>query len=132
MKSQLERLSGLFFVVSLFVVSALVKPGWVDTVPLCLFKIYTGLDCPGCGLSRGFVAFFHGHFRQAIFYNAMVPVLILSFSLTGVRTYYRYSNFRNASRWHWTSAQGQRWISRLFAVLFMGQWLAKIFWHLLH
>ncbi len=37
--------------------------------PLCSLKRYTGLDCPGCGLTRSFIATAHGQFRAAVAHN---------------------------------------------------------------
>ncbi len=131
-KFEPKGLTSVFIVVALFALSACVQPNWVETLPLCLFKVYSGLDCPGCGLTRGFVAFFHGHFRRAIFYNAMVPVLVLSFTLVAIKACWRSVVFFNGIHSSWTSPQGQKWISRLFCILFLGQWITKLFWHLLH
>jgi hypothetical protein len=48
--------------------------------PPCLFKKWTGLNCPGCGSARALHAMLHGHFLQALNYNLMVvlctPVVI--------------------------------------------------------
>ncbi len=37
--------------------------------PRCLFKLITGLDCPGCGMQRALHAFLQGHFKEAVQYN---------------------------------------------------------------
>lgn len=48
---------------------------------LCPIKTLTGLDCPGCGITRMFVALSHGHIYQAFRYNPLVfielPILII-------------------------------------------------------
>ena len=31
----------------------------------CPFHAYTGLDCAGCGMTRGITALFHGHFTES-------------------------------------------------------------------
>ncbi len=47
--------------------------------PVCpLFKL-TGFACPGCGLTRGFHALFHGDFLTALGFNAMLPVYLILF-----------------------------------------------------
>lgn len=38
-------------------------------MPKCLFKILTGLNCPGCGIQRAIHALLHGHIAEAIHYN---------------------------------------------------------------
>lgn len=48
--------------------------------PVCpLFKL-TGLACPGCGLTRGFHALFHGDVSTALGFNAMIPVYAFIFA----------------------------------------------------
>jgi hypothetical protein len=39
----------------------------------------TGLACPGCGLTRGFHALFHGDVLTAIDFNAMIPIWVFVF-----------------------------------------------------
>lgn len=41
--------------------------------PQCPLFQLTGFHCPGCGLTRGFHAFFHGDFLMAFDYNALIP-----------------------------------------------------------
>jgi hypothetical protein len=45
---------------------------------ICTWKRLFGLDCPGCGLTRCFVALAHGYFRQAWQFN---PAGFLIFAL---------------------------------------------------
>ncbi len=42
--------------------------------PVCPLYKLTGLACPGCGLTRGFHALFHGDILTALGFNAMLPV----------------------------------------------------------
>lgn len=42
--------------------------------PTCPLYSMTGIACPGCGLTRGFHALFHGDFLTALGYNAMLPI----------------------------------------------------------
>jgi hypothetical protein len=32
---------------------------------LCPFRAFTGLDCPGCGITRALVLAFHGHWKES-------------------------------------------------------------------
>ena len=61
------------FVVSYF------NPTTAGFFPVCpLFKL-TGILCPGCGLTRGFHALFHGEILNALHFNALLPVFTLVF-----------------------------------------------------
>lgn len=49
-------------------------PSTYNFFPVCpLFKL-TGFACPGCGLTRGFHALFHGDVLSALHFNALIPV----------------------------------------------------------
>jgi hypothetical protein len=47
--------------------------------PVCPFHALTGLNCPGCGLTRGFHALFQGDVLTALHFNALLPVYLLLF-----------------------------------------------------
>src|SRR5215216_2536549 len=47
--------------------------------PVCPLYSMTGFACPGCGLTRGFHALFHGDIVSALDYNALIPVFVLTF-----------------------------------------------------
>ena len=44
---------------------------------LCVFHHLTGLDCPGCGMTRAFHALSHGHLGEALSLNLIAPVLFV-------------------------------------------------------
>ena len=52
--------------------------------PVCPLYTYTGLACPGCGLTRGFHALFHGDLYTALDYNALIPMWVVVFGLVFV------------------------------------------------
>lgn len=41
----------------------------------CLFKQVTGLDCPGCGMTRASLAFLNGDIYQSFRWNMLVYIL---------------------------------------------------------
>ncbi len=45
--------------------------------PACISRIVLGMPCPGCGLTRSFVALSAGDLSAAIAFNPMGPVLYL-------------------------------------------------------
>ncbi len=68
---------------------------------MCPFHNLTGTPCPGCGLTRSFVALGHGRFRDAFFYHPAGPVLFAgmlaylvlalpNFNLEWLRPYGKY------------------------------------------
>jgi hypothetical protein len=67
-------------------------PTTTHFLPVCPLYSLTGFACPGCGLTRGFHALFHGDLVTALDFNALIPMwtvifgyLFASFVLTVVR-----------------------------------------------
>ena len=67
-------------------------PTTVHFFPVCPLYYLTGFACPGCGLTRGFHALFHGDVLTALHFNALIPVwaavfgyVFVSLSLLAVR-----------------------------------------------
>lgn len=52
--------------------------------PQCVLNKLTGLHCPGCGLTRGFHALFHGDIIGAVSFNAMLPIYVFIFGFIAV------------------------------------------------
>ena len=52
---------------------------WIDPLqtPIqpCYFKVWTGWDCPSCGMSRSLHALTHGQWLTAVDFHWMGPVL---------------------------------------------------------
>ncbi|HEX5832761.1 MAG TPA: DUF2752 domain-containing protein [Pyrinomonadaceae bacterium] len=53
----------------------LYEPGRSGLFPLCPFRFFTGLTCPGCGTTRALHELMHGHFLAAFVLN---PLLLLA------------------------------------------------------
>lgn len=47
--------------------------GWM---PGCVFREFTGLECPGCGMTRGTHALLHGRVVEAFSYNPVGMILL--------------------------------------------------------
>ena len=54
--------------------------GWM---PGCYFRKITGLECPGCGMTRGTYALLHGRFLDAFLFNP-VGMILLPLALIGL------------------------------------------------
>lgn len=69
-------------VAGVLLLSALLEPVWVEQQPtLCVVHRATGVPCPGCGLTRSFVATAHGDLDGAFAVHAFGPVLFLASTL---------------------------------------------------
>lgn len=49
----------------------LFNPATHPFYPVCLFHALTGLNCPGCGMTRALYALLHGNLRVALKDNAL-------------------------------------------------------------
>ena len=68
-------------VIMLMLIYGLMDPS-KSIFPKCIFKMLTGLNCPGCGSQRAVHHMLHGNFSQAFFLN---PILMpaLAYALLG-------------------------------------------------
>jgi hypothetical protein len=60
---------------SVSTVSLGMAAGWLGLGlpwPRCLFHDLTGLPCVTCGMTRSAIAFFHGHFSDALLWNPLI------------------------------------------------------------
>lgn len=56
----------------IFVVEVLVK---FNHKTICLWKLLTGHECLGCGMTRAFDALFHLHFKEAFEFNPLIIIV---------------------------------------------------------
>lgn len=93
--STIERVIAGTFVAGTAVGSfavAYFNPVTAGFFPICPLYQLTGLACPGCGLTRGFHALFHGDILGTLDYNLLIPLyavffgyLTISLALTAIR-----------------------------------------------
>jgi len=91
-----------------------VDPSSAAWYPQCPFHLITGLDCPGCGSSRGLHSLLHGELTLAADYNLLllpaIPVLALGFYVRITR--------KGAAVWDRLNKPGViLWIIGLFWIL---------------
>lgn len=59
-------------------------PSKASFLPVCPLYALTGFACPGCGLTRGFHALFHGDVLTALDFNALIPIWALIFGYVSI------------------------------------------------
>lgn len=85
-KPLLRRLS-LMILLGIPLLVVLMPPGLPENLPsLCLVRNLTGMECPGCGISRAFWAVCHGEPAKAYGFNRAI---VVAFPLALI-AYFRY------------------------------------------
>ena len=101
-----------------------VRPSWAPCVrlpPLCGSRVFFGVECPGCGLTRSFVALAHFDWQQSVKYNrvgwlvAVAVVLQIPF-----RTYMLWELRRRVVLRHW-----MQWIGWALIAIMIVSWIGK-------
>jgi hypothetical protein len=59
-------------------VGAVVPPNWVMYGPqLCIFKLMSGMPCPGCGLTRAVVLAMHGDLTGSLYFHPLGVLFVV-------------------------------------------------------
>lgn len=80
----------------------------------CPIKYFTGISCPGCGMTRAWIAALHLDFAGAFAFHPLfftVPLIILGFLLDD-----------------WIDLKKYRWLVILLGILFLVVYLVRIIW----
>lgn len=93
-----------------------------DFYPKCVFRLATGLNCPGCGGTRCLFWLLHGDVSQAFFFN---PLLIVALPFLG------WAFCRSA----YTACTGKKapsiplppWTDKIVAGVFIVYWVVRNF-----
>src|SRR2546425_6590808 len=71
---------------AVFLASVLLRPAAGEYFTVCGFKNFTGLPCPGCGLTHSFCALGKGDVVDAFAFNLLGPPLFLALVLVWIRS----------------------------------------------
>ena len=65
----------------------------------CFYKSMFGIDCPGCGIQRAFIALLRGDFLESLkLYPALIPILAM-FVFLIVHLFYHLKNGAKILMW---------------------------------
>ena len=97
---------------------------------LCAFRALSGLNCPGCGLTRSFIALSHGDLREGWRFN---PVGLLVYALVLLQFPYRAMRLLSPSVYVRTEPREQLlWpvVTTGFVALLAVNWLVYVAAHI--
>ena len=99
---------------------AVMRPG-DDGVTICPFALWTGMACPGCGMTRAASYLIRGDLSTAIGYHPLVP-LIAVLSLGGWAWYL----LRRSGRVDPLPAKWVNTILIVTGIMLLGVWAARL------
>src|SRR5258708_2533362 len=111
-----------------FLVSFLYSPPDEPRFTVCVFKSLTGLDCPGCGLTRSFCALSHGHLAKAFYFNKLGPILYVVFAAVWLRALFILLKLKAASTYA-TIILTRFPLAKIGLVVFGAYWVARTAMH---
>jgi hypothetical protein len=81
-------------------VGACIPVAWVTGgTSFCPFKIFTGLPCPGCGLTRSVVTLLHGDPTASVYFHPLgVPLVLMLAVLAFVDGWFWWRSSRPGQR----------------------------------
>src|SRR6185369_12981616 len=80
-----------------FLFSFIYNPPDEPRFTVCVFKSLSGLDCPGCGLTRSFCALSKGHLARAFYFNKLGPFLYVVFAASWLRNLFSLLKLQKAA-----------------------------------
>jgi hypothetical protein len=89
----------------------------------CGSKIYLGIECPGCGLTRGFISIARGDFFQAWQFNRVSILLVIALLL---QFPYRWWSLRQIHRGRIPDIRWANWFGLSLIAVLIGNWLLKV------
>jgi hypothetical protein len=102
-------------------------PAAPQGLPLCIFRSNTGIPCPTCGMTRGFIHMGHGRPAQAFRLNILAPALYALTIVIFCAAAAQAATARDIIRPAW--ARVRRVAVPLIVLLMMGSWAVNIIRH---
>ena len=101
---------------------------WFSLPPLCVSRAWWGVECPGCGLTRSFVALSSGELVESLRLHRVGWLLYIA--VVGKIPYRAYKLRQLGQAEAAGSAVGEPawpiWFGRLLIAALIGNWLLKI------
>ncbi len=99
----------------------------IDLPQSCMFRHLTGIDCPGCGLTRSFVHMAQADICQAFRFNAMGPILYVICLLQIPYRISEYYGLWKSSHW-WPKIRKRLDVITWFLVAgLVAAWVLRLF-----
>lgn len=91
---------------------------------LCHLKRYTGIDCPGCGMTRSFISIAHARWLDAWRYN---PAAFLLFPIVLFQIPYRLIQIwrLRTGRAEWQLGRWGQGVIGVFVAVALSQWVLR-------
>jgi len=92
-----------------------------DLPVACAFRRVTGTPCPGCGLTRSWVALGRGAVGESITFHRLGWVVMLYIAMQTIR----HALWLSIERWRKAIERGGRWLDRgliLLAIALFANW----------
>jgi hypothetical protein len=80
-----------FLCVGMLFYLKMTPPTETSVFPACQWYLFTGLHCPGCGLTRALHSLLNGEFRQAMAWNALGLLLLPYLALSLIRSLWTWA-----------------------------------------
>ncbi|BBO34376.1 DUF2752 domain-containing protein [Lacipirellula parvula] len=91
--------------------------------PLCGSRVLLGIECPGCGLTRSFVAFASGDFRESFRFHRLGWLVFLA---TAGQIPYRIVRLRQLRQGTFAEHRWPAWFGSFLIAVLIANWAATM------
>ena len=83
-------------------IAATVNYCLLQSTQLCVFRAFTGLPCPGCGLSHAALSLLQGEIVESLSYHALLVPYLVTVVANTIRLDFFVLNWFRSLGWLWT------------------------------